>query len=262
VKTCPSYTPLGYDCKAAREPHVADEPNATDVQTATRRDDPNSTGHAPPIPSSEMSGGVPGYVVLSAETGSEVNVDGGDDADTLVGPESENTWHITGLDAGDINTDIVFSDIENLKCGRVSNQFDIPLGGSISGEIEGGSTDDDLIFDDTANTTGGTYEISATEVTLPDGRQVSYEQMEYLEPNSSTNGVATINLTGNASVVQINTGNGDDDVNIETTNHTLGDLRAAVTGRGWRTRRVDHRRHGTHCTGRDDVHSLQHIRRW
>src|SRR5262245_7584779 len=125
-----------------------------------------------------------------------------------------------------------FPTIEYLKGGGVSNRFEVPLGGSVSGKIEGGSTDDDLIFDDTVNATGGTYEIGATEVTLPDGRQVSYEQMEYLELNSSTNGVATIDLTGSASVVQINTGNGDDTVNIEMTTHTLSALRGAVTVAG------------------------------
>src|SRR5262245_66587894 len=50
VKTCPSYTPLGYDCKAARDPHVADEPNATADPPATRRPHPTSPRPPPPTP--------------------------------------------------------------------------------------------------------------------------------------------------------------------------------------------------------------------
>src|SRR5262249_12505306 len=57
--------------------------------------------------------------------------------DTLTGPDSATTWHVTGTNAGDINGQFFFSAIENLRGGDGSDEFVISTGASV-GSIDGG----------------------------------------------------------------------------------------------------------------------------
>jgi Ca2+-binding RTX toxin-like protein len=64
-------------------------------------------------------------------------VEGGAGNDTLVGPDRDSTWAITGTDAGTLNGE-AFASIENLSGGAGDDVFRF-LGGSISGVIDGGA---------------------------------------------------------------------------------------------------------------------------
>jgi len=54
-----------------------------------------------------------------------VNLDGGVGNDVLNGSASspKNSWHLTALNAGDLNSSILFSSIENLRGGTGDDEF-------------------------------------------------------------------------------------------------------------------------------------------
>jgi hypothetical protein len=64
---------------------------------------------------------------------------GGSDLDTLVGPESNNTWNITDTDEGGVNGAVAFSSFENLT-GSVNFADDFVISDTkgVSGAIDGG----------------------------------------------------------------------------------------------------------------------------
>jgi hypothetical protein len=69
------------------------------------------------------------------------------DTDTLIGPDINNTWSITGPNAGKIvNVVTSFQSIENLTGGTAADNFVFNPTGSISGTIDGKGTNDILDF--------------------------------------------------------------------------------------------------------------------
>src|ERR1043165_9126755 len=63
-----------------------------------------------------------------------VVIDGGDGTDSIVGPNADNEWTVTGLNAGHTNGDIlVFTNVENLTGGTGADNFVIMDVGSVSG---------------------------------------------------------------------------------------------------------------------------------
>src|SRR5688572_15937605 len=64
------------------------------------------------------------------------SVRGGEGSDTLVAADEDNTWVISGADAGTLN-DQSFSEVENLTGGAANDTF-VFAGGAISGTIDGG----------------------------------------------------------------------------------------------------------------------------
>jgi Ca2+-binding RTX toxin-like protein len=176
--------------------------------------------------------------VASSAVGSQVAVNGGLDADKLTGPNQANVWNVTNLNAGDINSRITFESTEHLKGGRlasytsatVHNRFEVLSGATVSGQIEGGGPEGDrLIVHDETYSAGGTYTVSDTAVTLPDARRVAYANIKNLDLNSSSSGMASINVNDTYRHLQINTGSRNDAINIATAGHKLGDLGGAVT---------------------------------
>lgn len=75
------------------------------------------------------------------ESGGSISgrVEGGDETfgDTVVGPNAGNAWIITGNNTGSLNGN-AFNKIENLLGGYGNDTFAFQVGGSISGEINGG----------------------------------------------------------------------------------------------------------------------------
>lgn len=67
---------------------------------------------------------------LQAE-GIELIVTGGDDDDTLIGPDANSAWELTGDDSGSLNTWITFSGVENLVGGSAADTFAIRDGGGV-----------------------------------------------------------------------------------------------------------------------------------
>ena len=67
-------------------------------------------------------------------------IDGGTGSDTLVAPDTDNAWALSGSNAGKVNaTD--FIGIENLTGGTANDTFTVAAGASISGNVSGGAFD-------------------------------------------------------------------------------------------------------------------------
>jgi streptogramin lyase len=79
-------------------------------------------------------------------------LDGGASTNTLQGPNQNNNWQITAPNAGTLDTNIQFGNIQNLIGGTAKDTFAIrkPLnsrfGGSLSGSINGGGGTDTLDY--------------------------------------------------------------------------------------------------------------------
>ena len=67
-----------------------------------------------------------------------INFHGGLGDDTLVGPDTDNLWEITGAGEGKLNSQMSFTDVENLSGGREADTFDFDDGASIAGLLNGG----------------------------------------------------------------------------------------------------------------------------
>src|SRR5262245_5929195 len=98
----------------------------------------------------------------------------GGGSDTLVGPNAESTWTLTGAGEGTIGPGISFTGVENLVGGSADDQFIVEAGGSVSGLIDGG---DDIEADSILSAGAGpldglnfqNIESIGIAVTLPDG---------------------------------------------------------------------------------------------
>ena len=75
------------------------------------------------------------FQVTSA--GVAVDVNGGPGNDTFAGPDTPNTWKITGPGAGTMDS-ATFEGMENLKGGNAPDNFQFQAGGSIPGNVDGG----------------------------------------------------------------------------------------------------------------------------
>ena len=89
--------------------------------------------------------------------------DGGSGSDTLIGPDADSTWNVTGPDSGTVGG-VNFSGIENLT-GAADNQdtFVFDAGSSLSGRVEGGAGGFDTVV-----LSGGTYLSMVFNATGPD----------------------------------------------------------------------------------------------
>ena len=77
-------------------------------------------------------------------------IDGGNGDDTIVAPNAENNWAISGTDAGMVNS-TRFLAIENLTGGSGIDIFRVQSGEAISGQIAGGGGVDTLFGPDLDN---------------------------------------------------------------------------------------------------------------
>jgi len=110
--------------------------------------------------------GGPGTALLvgTITAGGTVQVNGGiGNANTLVGPNANETWNITGTGAGNIggSTGISFSNIQNLTGGSGADTFVFSNGKGVTGTITGGGGTNTLNYSAyttpvSVNLTGGT----------------------------------------------------------------------------------------------------------
>jgi hypothetical protein len=68
-----------------------------------------------------------------------VTIDGGSSTTTLQGPDTTNTWNITGPDTGTLDNVIDFSSLPNLTGGAGNDRFIYQIYGSTSGVVDGGA---------------------------------------------------------------------------------------------------------------------------
>jgi hypothetical protein len=77
--------------------------------------------------------------VLASTQQAGTAVTGGTGPSTLIGPQDiDNTWSITGPNAGTVNGVVTFSGVANLTGGDLADTFKFQPGGSITGTIDGG----------------------------------------------------------------------------------------------------------------------------
>ncbi|HET9218472.1 MAG TPA: LEPR-XLL domain-containing protein, partial [Terriglobia bacterium] len=89
------------------------------------------------------------FIVQSNE-GISQKIDGSGGTDTLIGPDADNIWTLTGVGSGSLNAvagppakPSEFAGIENLTGGSKDDEFKIGAGGSLSGVLDGGVWDVD-----------------------------------------------------------------------------------------------------------------------
>jgi Ca2+-binding RTX toxin-like protein len=71
--------------------------------------------------------------------GTTVTLDGGSGSNTVQGPDQTNVWQINGTNAGSLDTNIHFANVQNLIGGSGNDTFAFKTGGSIAGTIDGGA---------------------------------------------------------------------------------------------------------------------------
>jgi hypothetical protein len=76
------------------------------------------------------------FTVASPLPATGISIDGGAGTNTLVGPNTANTWSITGPNAGTLGP-IAFANFQNLAGGSSTDSFFFHTGGSLSGSIDG-----------------------------------------------------------------------------------------------------------------------------
>jgi hypothetical protein len=67
-----------------------------------------------------------------------MTIQGGSGINTLNGPDSANTWQITGANAGALDGVVAFTSIQNLIGGSGNDVFAFNTGGSLAGTLDGG----------------------------------------------------------------------------------------------------------------------------
>ena len=72
-----------------------------------------------------------------ASTGSG-SVNGGEGSDTLIGPDEDNTWMLSGNNAGTLNGGLEFQEVENLVGGSGNDTFVFADQAAVSGTLNGG----------------------------------------------------------------------------------------------------------------------------
>jgi hypothetical protein len=75
-----------------------------------------------------------------------VTVNGRGGADTLLAPNRNNTWNVTGANSGNLTGDIAFSSVENLTGNSNADRFAFSNGATISGVIDGRGGSDTLDY--------------------------------------------------------------------------------------------------------------------
>jgi hypothetical protein len=92
----------------------------------------------------DTSNGVDTIGVQSTPPGTTVAINGGTGSNTLVGSTVDNTWSITGDNAGTlasatIDGPLSFTSVQNLTGGTANNTFVFSDGAAISGNLDGGA---------------------------------------------------------------------------------------------------------------------------
>jgi Ca2+-binding RTX toxin-like protein len=97
----------------------------------------------PGSPSTTVMGGAGDDVIQIVPATTAAVIDGGPGSDGLIGPNGGNTFHITGMDAGNLSLGATtFTSIEDLSGGNGDDNFVFANGAAVSGLVEGvGGTD-------------------------------------------------------------------------------------------------------------------------
>jgi hypothetical protein len=86
------------------------------------------------------------YDLQDPLAGITTTVTGGSRSNTLIGPDQDTTWTITGANKGNMNGNIAFSGIQKLVGGAGADTFVIQTGASLTGSIDGGAGSNTLDY--------------------------------------------------------------------------------------------------------------------
>ena len=86
------------------------------------------------------------YDVQSIDPKTQVHVVAHGIDNFLVGPNTTNTWSITGANSGSLDGEVAFSGVQNLTGGTGTDAFVLGAGPSVSGTINGGGGGDWLDY--------------------------------------------------------------------------------------------------------------------
>jgi hypothetical protein len=103
------------------------------------------------------------FTVASAPSSTPVRINGGAGANTLAGPNTTNTWQITGTNAGKLDSLVSFNSMRNLTGGTGMDVFAFNAGANITGTLDGGGGLDWLDY--AAYTTPVTVNLSTNTAT-------------------------------------------------------------------------------------------------
>jgi hypothetical protein len=115
--------------------------------------------------------GIPGtisYQVVSVDPTTQVTLAANGPTNTLIGPNTTNTWSITGTNSGTLDGTVAFTSIQNLVGGAGNNTFAFQNNASILGVIEGGSSGTSTL-DYSADATGITVDLRTRTATATGG---------------------------------------------------------------------------------------------
>ena len=147
------------------------------VPTFEQTDFTNPTGSL----TINMGNGNDNLTLGQLAAGFTVTFNGDDGTDTLVGPDQANDWTLNGANSGTLNTDVVFSSVENLKGGSNADVFTVDSSGSLDGEINGGDSADTIIGPDQANnwslSGADSGQLYCLRLSFPVFKQLEYESV-------------------------------------------------------------------------------------
>ena len=172
----------------------------------------------------DYSGYTAGPVTLNLQTSQATTVGGqysniqtlvgsGNAADTLIGQNSGNVFHITGSDSGDVDGIFHFSSIANLMAGTGADTFAFVNAGSLSGQLDGGNGTD--LLDYSSYGSGVNVDLATGTATAVYSEAASgVAGIENLSGSASHDVLAGDGgnnvINGNAGQDDLNGGNGND----------------------------------------------------
>jgi Ca2+-binding RTX toxin-like protein len=92
------------------------------------------------------------YSITSIAPDTQVLLTPSGSNNVLSGPDTSNTWEITGSNSGRLDSSIEFTGIGTLAGGSADNTFIVATGASLSGSLDGGGGTNTLIGPNTTNT--------------------------------------------------------------------------------------------------------------
>lgn len=119
------------------------------------------------------------------DTGSKtVTIDAGQGTDRLTGPGIASVWTVDGTNAGTVNANVGFANVENLTGGANTDRFVLRNSQHVTGTIDGGGGQDEL--DVSADTAPVTVDLQTHKIT---GAQVqAFQAIESFVGGTTTHG--------------------------------------------------------------------------
>jgi hypothetical protein len=119
---------------------------------------------------------------------------------TLIGPNTQTTWIISGTNAGSVGS-ITFSGFENLTGGTAGNTFDFSGAGSVAGNVNGGSSA--AVLDVSAYSSPATVNLATKKATPIGGTWTNFGKFV---GDNSTSKLVGPNVANIWTITSTNTG--------------------------------------------------------